>query len=222
MKPLRFFKLAFAAAAVTLAWGVAPGCGPSVASYCNKVCDCQGCDDQQRESCVENVQLQQGTARDAGCATEWSDLFSCTNAEAECNDGYLSADGCDAERKALSDCGGGGVGTCYALCEAFQECDGGSPSDCKSSCDQQQQMIDASGCNGPWDDYVNCLLGADDLCNFSGDECLDAALTYSDCFSQYCNSNPNGVGCGGIEDGSGGAAGGAVGSGGVGGAGGSF
>lgn len=218
MKVLRFTRLALAAAAVTLAWGVAPGCGPSAASYCNKVCDCQGCDDDQRQSCVENVQDAQTTAKDAGCSAEWSNYFSCNNAEAECTNDHLTSDGCEAERKALSDCGGGSVADCAGLCDAFAECQGSDPSTCLDSCDQQQSFIDESGCNTEWSGYIDCLLGVEDLCNFNGEECIDQAIEYSDCFSAFCSSHPNSSGCGGIEEGgAGGAAGGSTG-----GAGGSF
>jgi hypothetical protein len=96
-------KVAVASLVVTF-WGVAPGCGPSIGAYCNKVCDCVGCSDSQRDDCIDDADDARKAAENKGCRGQFDDLLSCGANELECKDGYTQTDGCDSEVEAYNEC----------------------------------------------------------------------------------------------------------------------
>lgn len=96
-------KVAVGALVVTF-WGVAPGCGPSIGAYCDKVCDCVGCSDDQRTDCIDDAEDARKNADDKGCRGQFDDLLGCGANELECKDGYTQTDGCDSEVEAYNEC----------------------------------------------------------------------------------------------------------------------
>ena len=100
-------------------WGTIPGCGPSSGSYCNKICECEGCSDPERADCVDSVDDARKLADDNGCAEKFDAYFSCIDSEVSCTAGRIDADGCDAELTALAQCGVPFAGSNVAACLAY-------------------------------------------------------------------------------------------------------
>lgn len=86
---------------------VGAGCGPSVASYCDKVCDCMGCSATVRADCVDELDDYRKAADEGGCGGEFDDVLSCASSELVCKDDQAQVDGCDAEVERLNGCSSG-------------------------------------------------------------------------------------------------------------------
>ena len=70
----------------TMLWALAPGCGPSVGAYCNKICDCTGCSDSELDDCVDAIDDARKDAEDEGCSGEFDAYLSCLDGELTCED----------------------------------------------------------------------------------------------------------------------------------------
>lgn len=108
-------KAILGVAAVAL-WGLAPGCGASIGSYCDKACDCIGCNDSEHDDCIDDLEDARKAAQDESCGDKFNDILSCYDSELTCDDGDLDVDGCESESEALEKCledtvfGGSGSG----------------------------------------------------------------------------------------------------------------
>lgn len=195
MSLIRSARWLFGAAGTVLLWGLAQGCGPSVASFCDRICECTGCTDDQRTGCVDDIQDQEKAAGEAGCSGEWDSYFACANNELECVNEIPSADGCDAESSALLECAGsipGLGGSCTSLCERANQCDGVTAnSDCAGACADSQAQADGAGCSAEWDGIVACSAQRDDICDTTDTSCNDEAQQYVNCFVKFCTDNPD-------------------------------
>jgi len=195
MDSIKSARWVFGAASTVLLWGLAQGCGPSVATFCDKVCDCGGCTETERTDCVDDIQDSAKSAGDAGCSGEWDSYFSCANAELECTNDAPSVDGCDSEMEALVDCAGplpGIGGSCSSICEESKSCDGADPSvDCAESCSDSEAIADGTGCRALFDSIVSCASNAPDVCNSTGSLCNDEGSKYLDCVVTFCTDNPD-------------------------------
>ncbi len=193
-------------------WTVAQGCGPSIGSFCNKVCDCVGCSDSKRDDCVDSLEDTKKAAEEKDCGSEFNDYLSCTTSELECKDGYATADGCDAEAKAFSKCTkgsviGGGSSVqdyCGTYCDC-QGCGSGEEQDCVSSLTSVQQQSEDQGCLSEFNSYLTCVANSAEC---QGGElvlqgCNVEASDFSDCFGGSSSG-----GSGGAEGGAGGSGGG--------------
>lgn len=153
-------------AAVMVLWGLAPGCGPSAGSYCNKVCDCLGCDESERADCIDSVDDARKGAERAQCSSEFDDYLSCFNGELTCVDDAIDADGCETEAEALSQCGGPvilGGNACerlYATAEAkYEECGVDFPGGEQPECTGEQAA--QAQCFQPCYQDLDCVLLTD-------------------------------------------------------------
>jgi hypothetical protein len=88
----------------TMIWATVPGCGSSIGSLCNKVCDCTGCNDSQADDCVDNFDDARKVAEEEGCSSEFDAVLSCASSELTCKDDKVQIDGCDGENEALFKC----------------------------------------------------------------------------------------------------------------------
>lgn len=176
-------KAILGVAAVSL-WGLAPGCGPSIGSYCNKLCDCFGCSDSEHDECIDAAEDAKKAADEAGCGSEFNDALGCTNDEFTCDDGEADLDGCESEGEALLKCTSGsginpgGLDPCEKYLQTFEaryeECGVDSPAgeigECTDEIAAQAaclepcvdllpcQCIDGSGncSSSDTDSYINC------------------------------------------------------------------
>ncbi|AKT37871.1 uncharacterized protein CMC5_020140 [Chondromyces crocatus] len=72
-------------------------CGGAAASYCDLVCDCSGCNDNQYDECLTNTQAALDKAAIYDCGDEWDDLEECVFDEYSCRRGDFSLAVCFRE-----------------------------------------------------------------------------------------------------------------------------
>jgi len=72
------------------------GCGDSIASICEDVCDCEGCSDEELEECIEEGEELEERMEDMGCGDEFEDYVDCMADAFVCEDGDAEFEGnCD-------------------------------------------------------------------------------------------------------------------------------
>jgi len=192
----RAWALVMAGAGLWLTGVLATGCGgSSVASYCDQMCDCAGCTDDQRAACVDGLDESRDVAGSSGCLEAWDAHIACVNAEAQCSSGALATDGCETESDALYACGASFGFTCGTVCEKLQACGGEDAEQCVSSCTDARDNARAIGCAAEFDAYAMCVGQADDTCGNGQEECANTGNSYILCLTEYCDANPSAPGC---------------------------
>lgn len=189
MKIKQGVKAFFFGGAVLAFWGIAPGCGPSAGSYCNKVCDCSGCSETERLDCVDTVDDARKASEDKECGSEFNDYFACVSGETTCVDDKIEVDGCDAEADALAKCGGPvviGGNACeryadvvvakYATCNVELEVGNGEEVECSEA------NVKLATCLIPCVDKLGCECIDPDLIE-QGACTAESSQVYSDCSS---------------------------------------
>lgn len=183
MKTHKALQVPFVMVGAAFLWAAAPGCGPSVGAYCDKVCDCVGCSDSERTECVDAIEDVRKQAEEAGCGSEFNDVLSCANSELECTNDSISADGCESEADALNKCGtstGGGIGNTVcdiavdAIYAKYEACaiavePGGETGECTEALGKQATCVAA------------CVDAAS--CETLKGEDSEGAQAFSDCLS---------------------------------------
>lgn len=104
MRTIKQLGKAFLGFAAVALWGLAPGCGPSASSLCNKICDCVGCSSKEFDDCVDDIEDAQREADREGCGGEYNALLSCGNDEFRCDGDEYDLDGCGPETKDYVKC----------------------------------------------------------------------------------------------------------------------
>lgn len=85
---------------------------------------------------------------------------------------------------------------CVEICSSQLECDGADPEvDCEQRCADQKTAAEASSCMNEYDDAIDCLGGADDLCALTEDVCKEEVAAHAACLSAYCKSAPDDPAC---------------------------
>ncbi len=192
MKANKIVRAVLLAALFGSTWASAQGCGPSTGGYCNKVCDCQGCNATEKDECVDTIDDAKKTAEKDGCGSEFSELFACLNSELTCENDKIVADGCDAEATELSKCTPNIVGVGKDACEVYVDVvtakyegcgvtievgPGGEETECS---DSQAKLAQ---CLAPCIDLLPCeCIDADQSQNCTA----ELSQPYLDCFS-VCN-----------------------------------
>ena len=100
--------------------------------------------------------------------------------------------GCDSEDDDEED------SACVRQCETVNGCPGGSfdPEDCAPLCLEVQRVNRAGGCNGVFSEMARCIEGLDDACDSAQSvECDEESEAWFECFSAYCEANPNDDAC---------------------------
>ncbi len=132
------------------------GCGPSGASICEKICDCVGCSDSEREDCVDEFDDAQRDADQEECSAEWNDFVACIDEELECDDDRIEADGCDNELEELAECADGEVsfGGILSPCGVLKEqC--GACGEATELCEATVDLVEEVGGNDACQDLLN-------------------------------------------------------------------
>jgi len=78
------------------------GCGASIESYCEDICDCVGCSAPDLDECIEGGEEFAAEAEDHGCADEWDEYLDCSVDTLECEDGEAIFD--ESCEDILDDC----------------------------------------------------------------------------------------------------------------------
>lgn len=181
-------KAVLGVAAVSL-WGLAPGCGPSVAGYCNKGCECTGCSESERDQCVDFLEEYKETAEEAGCGSEFNDALGCVTSELECDGDNLNIDGCDSENEELNEClsgaepgpGPGGSNACEVyqdtVIEKYVECGIDAPEVGEEVTECSDAQAQQAACLTQCVDFLPCGC-------LTGESCTEQeSQSYSDCVS---------------------------------------
>jgi len=93
---------------------------------------------------------------------------------------------------ALAGCGN----PCVETCTAQLECEGADPeTDCEAVCADQQTAAEDSGCTNEYDNVIDCIAGADDVCAITGETCKDESDAQLLCLVEYCNNFPGETVC---------------------------
>lgn len=151
---LGFLHAGMAAAILSV---VGAGCGPSVTSYCDKVCDCMGCSETERADCVDDLGDYRKAADEEGCGGQFDAVLSCASSELVCRDDRIEVDGCDAEIEELNECSSGTVPVVNDVCQLavdqivakYESCNievtpsGEDPPECTAELGQQSLCVAA-------------------------------------------------------------------------------
>jgi hypothetical protein len=77
----------------------------AVVDYCEEACDCQGCDDEEHESCEIWTEAALDIASEYDCLEEAEESLDCAVAESRCEmDVYDDFGDCDNEQQDVNDC----------------------------------------------------------------------------------------------------------------------
>lgn len=84
-----------------------PACGPSVEDLCDAQCDCEGCNDDERDKCISGGEKLESEADRLDCDDEFDDYIECLDDEMRCESGGKFDDGdrCKGFQKNLEACG---------------------------------------------------------------------------------------------------------------------
>ncbi len=148
------------------------GCESSVGSYCVARCDCQGCSQQEREDCNDDVEDSLRLAEHDDCTSEFNDYLSCYSGEGSCTNGAWIAATCTSKGTLLRNCssrsatfvktacqedyekrqscgvGGGGVVPCAGQEECAANCALAAP--CSELADVTENSTYANCVNACW------------------------------------------------------------------------
>jgi hypothetical protein len=84
---------------------VGGGCGGSYGQdICNAQCDCTGCSDNDRDSCIKNFDDNNKTSVDVGCSVTTDVYYSCLADRGECHNTDYDIGGCEVEKNKYNNC----------------------------------------------------------------------------------------------------------------------
>ncbi|EYF00672.1 hypothetical protein [Chondromyces apiculatus] len=69
-----------------------PACGGTAAEYCDLLCDCEGCNDDEYDECVVNTQASIDKAYEYDCIDEWDDVEACMLEKSDCRGDNFETD----------------------------------------------------------------------------------------------------------------------------------
>lgn len=186
MKSFKVTNVVSLSVLVALAWLTAPGCKPSVGSYCDKLCDCVGCSQPEREECVDLLDDYRKQAEADGCGGEFDAMLSCANEELVCTDGQLEGDGCEPQAEKLYECtnaeGGGPIPGAKTACDLAADAIIAKYEECNIAVtvDPDAEMAECTEALGKQSICVaDCTTEAS--CETLKGEDQDGAVAYAEC-----------------------------------------
>ncbi|HVR18932.1 MAG TPA: hypothetical protein VMS65_04535 [Polyangiaceae bacterium] len=88
--------------------------------------------------------------------------------------------------------GSNGTDGCAELCTEYASCDSStSASECRSQCGETERLVRAAGCDGVYDDLLDCYARADDLCA-APESCAREVDDFAACISDHCLNHIDG------------------------------
>lgn len=160
------------------------GCTPSAAALCERICECGGCSDTQREDCIDDLEDSEKAADEAGCGLEFNDVASCYDDEFECRNDTPRVDGCDAEVAELQRCAAGAnVGAFGDSCELANR---RITDKLEAQCAVQVEQPEEVECTDELAEQSTCVADCVDLAPcaaFTGEDAT-ATQEFSDCASR--------------------------------------
>jgi hypothetical protein len=107
MKRLLFAQgaaLLLAASAAFFACGGSEDSSDPKVRYCQQLCDCNKCSDDERTSCKDDITNRLYDARDENCEDDFNTYVTCLVNDATCSGGEYDVETCSAEELDLSEC----------------------------------------------------------------------------------------------------------------------
>lgn len=152
--------------------------------YCNLRCDCNGCSEAERATCVDDKINQKDEATDGNCDEEYSTLLTCLLGDAACTDGDYDESSCFTEETDLNSCLNPAPtcnltnnGTCNepppkgdGLCAAGSDTMDCSVPTCPSAGDGYCDEPEGSGLCAEGSDPLDCPV---ETCSYAGDGYCD-------------------------------------------------
>lgn len=81
------------------------GCKGTSGEYCDLVCDCEGCNDEEYDECVIQADAGEDTASAYDCSAEYDEYFACAIEDNDCdNDNFVVDSGCAGEAEDYLEC----------------------------------------------------------------------------------------------------------------------
>ncbi len=91
---MRHVRHIMAAATLILFTMFLADCSGAGSSYCDSVCDCDGCSDREYDDCRSDYDYEADRADRRDCGPEWDDYAACVEDDYSCHRGHY---GCDVE-----------------------------------------------------------------------------------------------------------------------------
>lgn len=160
----------------------AQGCSSQAASYCNKVCECQTCTDQDRQDCADYIDNSRLNAVVAGCDPRFDEAVACLT-DQSCNGTEIDESGCAIEIGSMNGCADGYYST---LCKPYQERLNAKYTECGIEVSPVPETVECSPNEGRRDAcFDGCLPKMDCPCikDASGADCATKLQPYNDCIT---------------------------------------
>jgi hypothetical protein len=87
----------FSVLVVALGLAGSSACSYGPEDYCQDLCDCEGCSDEELDDCIDDAEDLYDAATDAGCEDLADEYLACLSDEVECRGDDFDADGCERE-----------------------------------------------------------------------------------------------------------------------------
>ena len=164
---------------------------PSLSASCFSQCECESCQDGERDACVSAAETLEKDAKNADCANSLGAYTDCVTANAECNDGQYEVSGCEDELAKLDGCMDGGAGGAGGATVSAAATTSSGPGSTSVTTSTGAVTCDGTGdCGGGSSGCVACSFNGG-ICTepyqacIASQECVD----FGDCASA-CNGNP--------------------------------
>jgi hypothetical protein len=85
---------------------VLPACGSMGTDVCKSTCDCEGCNDNERQACLVVYEESREAAADYSCGSQFDDAENCQLDKAVCkgNNWTTTGSDCEGQRLILEQC----------------------------------------------------------------------------------------------------------------------
>jgi hypothetical protein len=82
---------------------------------------------------------------------------------------------------------------CESLCEDDNEECEGEKQNCSDTCSDIEELNDKAGCEDSWDELVECIDDADDIC--ADNICGSESTAWGSCIAKYCTAHVGAAEC---------------------------
>lgn len=80
---------------------ILPACGSMGSDACKAFCDCEGCNDAERQACSGEFEEAREKAADYNCGSKFDDYAQCRLDRGVCKAGHLGTNGADCAGEGL-------------------------------------------------------------------------------------------------------------------------
>jgi hypothetical protein len=84
--------------------GSVVGCKSRAQQFCDLICDCEGCGDNEYEDCLDDARDLEEEIEEEDCGAELDEYLDCVFDKADCDDDDLDVGNCGDEYEELAEC----------------------------------------------------------------------------------------------------------------------